>query len=65
MILLCSISCNDFNGDCDCAGDDGSVIFNSIMCSYLSCKIRFEAPKRQPGGDIDKPKMLQRLFNYD
>jgi hypothetical protein len=28
-------------------GDDGSVIFNSIMCSYLSYKIRFEVPKRE------------------
>jgi hypothetical protein len=31
------------------ADDDDSVIFNSIMCSYLSCKIWFEAPERQRG----------------
>jgi hypothetical protein len=28
-------------------GDDGSFIYTSIICSYLKCKIRFEAPKRQ------------------
>jgi hypothetical protein len=43
----------DLNGsvvDCD-GDDDDSVIFNSIMCSYLSCKIIFEAPKRQRDGE--------------
>jgi hypothetical protein len=59
MILLCSISCSDVNGDgVDCAGDDGSVIFNSIMCAYLSHEIRFEAPKRPREGDREDCKML-------
>jgi hypothetical protein len=50
MILLCSISCSDLNGSFD--GDDDSFGFNDML--YLSIKIRFEAPKRQPGreGDI-------------
>ena len=50
MILLCSISCNDLNGVVDCVGDgsdDGSFIQSSIMCSYLTCKIRFEVSRRQ------------------
>jgi hypothetical protein len=48
MILLCSISCSELNGDC-AGGNDDSFIQSSIMCSYLSCKIRLEAPKRQRG----------------
>jgi hypothetical protein len=32
-------------------GDDDSLIFNSIMCSYLSYKIRFEARERQREGE--------------
>ena len=55
MILLCSISCSDLNDDGDCAGDeDDSVIFNLIMCSHLSYKIRFEAPKRQRGREVER-----------
>jgi hypothetical protein len=52
VILLCSISCNDLNGVVDCAGDDDdSFIQSSIMCSYLSYKIRFEARERQREGE--------------
>jgi hypothetical protein len=53
VILLCSISCSEVNGDCDCAGDDDSLIFNSIMCSYLSYKIRFEARERDSERERD------------
>ena len=54
MILLCSISCNDLNGDSvdDCVdGEDGgdSFIQSSLTCRHLSSKIRFEEPKRQRG----------------
>lgn len=55
MILLCSISCNDLNGDSvdDCVdGEDGgdSFIQSSLTCRHLSSKIiSFEALRRQRG----------------
>jgi hypothetical protein len=59
MILLCSISCNDLNGDSvdDCVdGEDGgdSFIQSSLTCRHLSSKIRFEEPKRQRGREISQ-----------
>jgi hypothetical protein len=53
MILLCSISCSELNGDC-AGGNDDSFIQSSIMCSYLSWKIRLEAPKRQRGKRMER-----------
>ena len=52
----------------DCAdgdGNDDSVIFNSIMSSHLSCKIRFEAPMRQPWREVKRNDAACKVnFNY-
>jgi hypothetical protein len=65
MILFCSISSSVFNGNVDCAGDGdvGSFIKSSLTCSNLSCKIRFEAPKRQRESERKIAKM-RSYFDY-
>jgi hypothetical protein len=63
-------SCSDPNGSVvDCVdGDDNNndlVIFNSIMSSHLSCKIRFEAPVRHPGREVKRNDNTCKVnFNY-
>jgi hypothetical protein len=46
------------------ADDDDSVIFNSIMWSHLSYKIRFEAPKRLREGDMEIVKIPTCKVNF-
>ena len=64
-------SCSDPNGSVvDCAGDDDDddddlVIFNSIISSHLSCKIRFVAPMRHPGREVKRSDAACKVnFNY-
>ena len=65
-------SCSDPNGSVvDCADSDDDddhddlVIFNSIMSSHLSCKIRFEAPMRHPGREVKRNDAACKVnFNY-
>ncbi len=66
IILLCSISCSDLNDSVvDCAADDDLVVFNSIMSSHLSCKIRFDGPMRHPGREVKRNNAACKVnFNY-
>jgi len=68
LILLCSISCSDLNGsvvDSAAAAAHDLVVFNSIMSSHLSCKIRFEGPMRHPGREVKRNDAACKVyFNY-
>ncbi|MDQ3840629.1 MAG: hypothetical protein M3297_15340, partial [Thermoproteota archaeon] len=66
IILLCSISCSRINGSVvDCAADDDLFVFNSIMSSHLSCKIRFEGPIRHPEREVKRNDAACKVyFNY-
>ena len=63
MILLCIISYSDPNGSVDCTGDGDDSFIEFDMCSYLSCKIRFKAPKRQRGTEGDDKDTVKLIYN--